>query len=61
MYVAARVDEKKCNGCKLCIISCPDPNVISIDEGKKIDINQARCKGCGVCVAVCPRGALTVS
>ncbi|MBS4029955.1 MAG: 4Fe-4S binding protein [Clostridiales bacterium] len=61
MYVAARVDEEKCNGCKLCILTCPDPNVISIDKAKNIGINQARCKGCGLCVVACPKEALTVS
>lgn len=61
MYVAARVDEEKCSGCRLCIFTCPDPNVISIDKVKKVSVNQSRCKGCGLCVVVCPKEALTVS
>lgn len=60
MYVAVRVDIKKCNGCKFCIFTCPDPNVISFEE-KKISVDQARCKGCGLCVVACPRKALAVS
>lgn len=61
MYVAARVNEEKCNGCKLCILNCPDPNVIAIDKAKKVTIDQARCKGCGLCVVACPKEALNVS
>lgn len=60
MYVAARVNQEKCNGCKLCVLTCPDPNVISI-EIKKISVDQTRCKGCGLCVAACPREALAIS
>ena len=61
MYVAARVDRDKCIGCKLCILTCPDPNVISIDDSKIITVNHARCKGCGLCVVACPKKALIVS
>ena len=53
MYVAARVDKEKCNGCKLCVLTCPDPNVISIKE-KKASVEDARCKGCKLCAEVCP-------
>ncbi|MDW7650831.1 MAG: 4Fe-4S binding protein [Bacillota bacterium] len=61
MYVAARVNEEKCSGCKVCIFTCPDPNVISIDKEKKVTVDQARCKGCGLCVTACPKDALAVS
>lgn len=62
MYVAARVDVEKCSGCKLCIFTCPDPNVITVNnEVKKVTISEARCKGCGLCVTVCPKKALAVS
>lgn len=58
MYFAAKVDEEKCNGCKLCIMACPDPNVILFKPSKKASVNYNRCKGCGLCVTVCKRGAL---
>ncbi|MBS4022629.1 MAG: 4Fe-4S binding protein [Dethiobacter sp.] len=62
MYVAARVDEEKCNGCRLCVYACPDPNVIAVIQLKKVvAIDQKRCKGCGLCATVCPKGALAVS
>lgn len=61
MYVSCRVDEKKCNGCKLCIWACPDPNVIVFHpDSKKISIHQTRCKGCGLCVAACRQKALEI-
>jgi len=62
MYVAARVDEEKCNGCKLCVLTCPDPNVIVLNkEAKKVTVNETHCKGCGLCVVACPKEALIVS
>lgn len=60
MYSAAKVDEEKCTGCKLCVFSCPDPNVFIV-KNKKVTVDQNRCKGCGLCASVCPKGALEVS
>jgi len=61
MYVTAKVDENKCNGCKLCIWSCPDPNIIVYLPNKKVMINHERCKGCGLCVTACKREALQIN
>jgi len=61
VYVAAKIDEEKCTGCKLCIFTCPDPNVIAyLKANKKVKIDENRCKGCGLCVTACPKGALVV-
>lgn len=60
MYVSAKVDEEKCNGCKLCLWACPDPNVILFKPNQKIAVNQKRCKGCGLCVTVCKKEALEI-
>ncbi|HSV55806.1 MAG TPA: 4Fe-4S binding protein, partial [Magnetospirillaceae bacterium] len=61
-YVSAEVDLEKCNGCKICILTCPDPNVIEyVQDSKKVGINAYRCKGCGLCVTACPREALSIS
>ena len=61
MYVKVRVDEEKRNGCKLCIFTCPDPNVFTFKENKKVAADENRCKGCGLCAANCPKGALNIS
>lgn len=62
VYVAAKVEVEKCTGCKLCILTCPDPNVFRFMEGdKKVAVNESRCKGCGLCVEICPKGALAIS
>jgi Pyruvate/2-oxoacid:ferredoxin oxidoreductase delta subunit len=62
MYYAAKLTIENCSGCKICIMSCPDPNVIAYSvECKKVEIDEGRCKGCGLCVSVCPKDALQVS
>ncbi|MEW6541908.1 MAG: 4Fe-4S binding protein [Bacillota bacterium] len=62
MYVTVKVEVEKCNGCKLCVLSCPDPNVLAYkQEEKHVVVNEHRCKGCGLCATVCPEEALTVS
>ncbi|MDP3386836.1 MAG: 4Fe-4S binding protein [Eubacteriales bacterium] len=61
MYVSVRVAKEKCIGCKICLSTCPEANVLLyIKEEKKVMVNESRCKGCGLCVTVCPKEALTV-
>lgn len=60
MYTAAKIDLEKCTGCRLCIICCPDPNVIMLNENKKVVVNESRCKSCGLCAVACPKKAITV-
>lgn len=61
MYVAAELAEEKCTGCKLCIFTCPDPNVIKFRaDDQKVAVDENRCKGCGLCAEICPKGAITV-
>lgn len=54
--IVAFVHEEKCDGCELCIDSCP-LNAISVSAGVA-KINEALCLGCGSCIASCPRDAL---
>jgi len=61
VYVAARVTDEKCTGCKLCVLTCPDPNVIKVlATEKKVQIDEKRCKGCGLCVEICSQEALAI-
>jgi len=58
---SAKVTEEKCNGCKICLTACPEPNVIKfLKDIKKVQVNENRCKGCELCIAICPKGALAV-
>lgn len=69
MYYAASLKEELCGGCGVCILSCPEPDVIKLIKineeskkiSKKIKINELRCKGCGLCAEMCPEDALEVA
>lgn len=57
--VAARIDEEKCTGCRLCtkIASC---NAIAYRAAdKKCVVDESKCVACGFCRGVCPREAIT--
>ncbi|MDD5689188.1 MAG: hydrogenase iron-sulfur subunit, partial [Caldisericia bacterium] len=54
--IIAFVHNDICDGCGLCINSCP-LKAISIENGKA-KINEVICKGCGMCIADCPNDAL---
>lgn len=49
------VDKDKCNGCELCIASCPF-EAIELREGKAY-IGE-NCQACMTCITVCPEGAI---
>jgi heterodisulfide reductase subunit A len=57
----ARVDERICVGCGVCVTNCPvEARHIDLDEGvAKVD--TWLCLGCGVCAAVCPNGASSIA
>jgi len=58
---SARVNQELCIGCKKCLMTCPDPNVIIYHKSiKKSEIVEIRCKACGLCVAVCPKEAIKI-
>jgi len=53
----ARVDDKKCAACLICVRACPfDIPFINADGYSEID--PAKCHGCGVCAAECPAKAI---
>ena len=50
------VDEKKCIGCGICEMYCPEASIEVTDQ--KAKINYTYCKGCGVCANECPKDAI---
>jgi heterodisulfide reductase subunit A len=52
----ARIRNRNCVACKLCIEICPY-DAISFDEEKQLAVvNEILCQGCGACATVCPSG-----
>jgi heterodisulfide reductase subunit A len=55
--VVARVEEKKCAACLICVRACPF-NVPFINTDGYSQIDPAKCHGCGICAAECPAKAI---
>ncbi|MCS7152265.1 MAG: 4Fe-4S dicluster domain-containing protein [Endomicrobia bacterium] len=57
------IDEDKCNGCGLCIPSCPEQalQIVETPNGPKARlVKEFYCDGLGACLGSCPTGALTI-
>ena len=54
-----RIDEKKCNGCGLCIPSCAE-GALQIIDGKARLVKDVYCDGLGACLGECPQDAITI-
>jgi ferredoxin len=50
------VVEAACNGCDLCVLSCPYDAISIVDKLAVIDLEA--CARCGLCVTRCRRGAI---
>ncbi|MDG6222986.1 MAG: 4Fe-4S binding protein [Candidatus Bathyarchaeota archaeon] len=54
-----QIDEKKCNGCGLCIPACAE-GAIQIIDGKARLVKDMYCDGLGACLGKCPQDAITI-
>lgn len=54
-----KIDEKKCNGCGLCIPACAEGALRIIDEKARL-VKDIYCDGLGACLGICPQGAITI-
>lgn len=54
-----KIDEKKCNGCGLCIPACAE-GALQIIDGKARLVKDIYCDGLGACLGKCPQDAITV-
>ena len=61
-----KVDENRCKGCKLCVVTCPRK---ILEMSKELNANgdmycvqtePDKCVGCGFCGIICPDGAIEV-
>jgi NAD-dependent dihydropyrimidine dehydrogenase PreA subunit len=54
-----KINEEKCTGCGLCILSCAE-GALQIINGKAKVVSDKFCDGLGACIGKCPVGALTI-
>ncbi len=54
-----KIDEDKCDGCGLCIMSCAE-GALQIIDGKARLISDKYCDSLGACLSECPRGAISI-
>jgi len=54
-----KIDEKKCNGCGLCIPACAE-GALQIIDGKARLVKGIYCDGLGACLGKCPQDAITI-
>ena len=57
-----KIDPELCNGCGICVFSCP-MDVFRLDKEKKMAVISypEDCMLCGWCVVDCPEEAVTVT
>jgi NAD-dependent dihydropyrimidine dehydrogenase PreA subunit len=57
--VTLKLDEQKCNGCRMCTVVCPH-NVFAIENKRARIISKDSCMECGACQLNCPENAISV-
>ena len=61
------LDENRCKGCGLCVVTCPT-DVLTLADGRfntlgyrPVEVAKAEaCTGCAVCAIICPDVVFTV-
>jgi ferredoxin len=53
------INEKRCNGCGICIPNCPEGALQIIDKKARL-VSDLFCDGLGACIGHCPQGAITI-
>ncbi len=56
----ARVDSKRCSGCRMCEKACVAKAIVYEEEEKTVRVEEAACMGCGLCGATCPASAISL-
>jgi len=56
----AKLDEKLCNGCRLCLPTCNFNALLWIRSDNELMLDHWACNGCGACVSACPTEALSL-
>jgi len=59
-----KIEEEKCDGCGLCLPSCPEGalQIVDTPKGPKARlVKENFCDGLGACLGECPQGALTIA
>jgi len=54
-----QIDEDKCDGCGLCIMSCAE-GALQIVDGKARLVSDRYCDSLGDCLSECPQGAISI-
>ncbi|GAB7024825.1 ATP-binding protein [Geotalea toluenoxydans] len=54
-----QIDQKKCNGCGLCVPACAE-GAIRIVDGKAVLSADNLCDGLGACLGDCPQDAIAI-
>ena len=57
MVLKPLVDQKKCNGCGLCLSICSCKGLVLVNNVITV-LETIECDWCTMCEAVCPTGAI---
>ncbi len=58
--MVAKLDEKLCNGCRLCLPTCNFNALLWIRSDNELMLDHWACNGCGTCISSCLTEALSL-